>query len=728
MRNIWRLFKGDVKRMSKNVVTAIIVLGLVFMPSIFSWYNVLACWNVFDNTTNLKVAVVNTDEGYKSDLVPLKMNIGEEVTSALRENDQLDWVFTDEEDAIDGVQSGDYYAAVVISPSFSEDMMTFYTDDSTSATIYYYTNEKKSAIAPKITDQGADQVSYQVNEIFTETIAEAALNIASSLSTYVDDADSSGSLSNLAGHVNTMSAQMSQTATVISTYSSILGSAQNLVSGSASLITQAGQATSLVTSAAGEGQQAVSTISDAMEGSSQALSDALKASSQSYAGVSDALDQVASQTGQLSTDTADELNKQADAADAQVAAYEELVTQLQKIEASASEEYKPAFDAIIEGLNSSIDLQKQLAASMRKAATSITTGNASAQSDFDEAKRLAHEAQASVNDVSNSYETDVKPTMDELASSTGSLVDMLLGNAETLASASGDLAGTAGSVSDQLGAAKDKLDGAATQLSDSSKKLANLATAISEALASGDTQALKDLLASDTTVLATAIASPVQLERNAVFPAENFGSQMAPLYTTLALWIGALLLVVTIKVKVTDKTIEKLDNPKPRELFLGRFCIFALMSLLQSTCMAIGNMFFLGVQITHPMLYLVCFWVSGLVFTFMIYTLTVSFANLGKAIAVLLLIIQVTSAGGSFPLQMLPRFFQVLSPYLPATHTISAMRAAMMGVYQNDFWIQILELLAFVVPFAILGLALRKPLEKFLNWYVGKVEDSKLAA
>ena len=124
MTMILKLFRDDVKRITSNVVSLIIVVGLVVLPSIFSWYNVLACWDVFDNTDNLKVAVANNDEGYQSDLVPLKINMGEQVLSSLLDDKEMNWVFTDEQDAVDGAKSGKYYAAVVIPPTFSKDMMT----------------------------------------------------------------------------------------------------------------------------------------------------------------------------------------------------------------------------------------------------------------------------------------------------------------------------------------------------------------------------------------------------------------------------------------------------------------------------------------------------------------------------------------------------------------------------------------------------------------------------
>ena len=205
--NVIRIVRSDFKRLFANAMSVIIVIGLVVMPSIFAWYNVIACWNVFDNTGNLTVAVANVDDGYESDLVPLRVNIGERVVSALRANDQIDWTFTTEEDAVDGARSGRYYAAVVIPAGFSEEMLTFYSEDVQHARIVYYANEKKRANAPKITDQGADSVSYQVNEVFAQTLSEVALGIAESMSAYADEADVGGRIAGVSGKVRDMGAQ-----------------------------------------------------------------------------------------------------------------------------------------------------------------------------------------------------------------------------------------------------------------------------------------------------------------------------------------------------------------------------------------------------------------------------------------------------------------------------------------------------------------------------------------
>lgn len=728
MSNIWRLFCDDVKHLTSNVVTAVIVLGLVFMPSIFSWYNILASWNVFQNTGNLTVAVANTDEGYQSDLVPLRVNIGEQVVSSLRANDQLNWKFTSEADAIDGTASGKYYAAVVIPTSFSKDMMTFYSEDVEHAQITYYTNEKKSAVAPKVTDQGADQVSYQINEIFTKTLSEAALSISAALFDYADSADTNSRIGDLAKHVDTMSVQMSQTASVLRTYAAVMGASQSLVDGSSDLLAQAQVSADDVEAEADQGQQAVSSITDAMNASSDALSKALQESNASYAGLSNAIDQAFSTTGTLTGDSAKQLRDSANAVDAQVVQYQALVKQLQALEPQMDAQYQPAVETAIARLNASIELQKSLSANLRSAADQIDAGNTDTQAQYAQVKQLVAQAQQSVSGLASSYDTDIRPGLDQLTSEVATVVSTLQASADTLDAVGSDLQGSTGSISAQLGDAKQKLTAAADDMDSSAQQLTTLSQAISQALAVGDSEALRALLGSDPTTLAAALAAPVQLDRIAVFPADNFGSQMAPLYTTLAIWIGSLLLVVAIKVVVSRKAQDNLDDPKLYQMFLGRFGVFAVLSLCQTTTMALGNMLFLGVQVSDPLLFMVCFWVAGLVFTFVIYALVVAFANLGKAIAVFLLIIQVTSGGGSFPLPLLPHFLQVLSPYLPATHVINAMRAAMMGVYQNDFWIEIGLLLLFLIPAALLGLVLRKPLMAFLNWYVGKVEDSKLVS
>lgn len=156
MNNVLSLVRRDLRHATRNVMASIVLFGLVIIPSLFTWFNVIASWDPFANTSNLKVAVASTDAGFQSDLMPIPINVGEQVLSELRANDGLDWVITTKDDAIDGTKSGAYYAAIVLPPSFSSDMLTFYADGADRTSITFYTNEKKNALAPKITEQGAE--------------------------------------------------------------------------------------------------------------------------------------------------------------------------------------------------------------------------------------------------------------------------------------------------------------------------------------------------------------------------------------------------------------------------------------------------------------------------------------------------------------------------------------------------------------------------------------------
>ena len=726
MSNVWHLFRGDMRRLFSNAMNIIITVGLVVMPSIFAWYNIIACWNVFDNTGNLTVAVANVDDGYESDLVPLRVNIGEQVVSALRANDEIDWTFTTEEDAVDGAKSGRYYAAVVIPHDFSRVMLTFYSEDVHHAKIVYYANEKKSAIAPKITDRGADTVSYQVNEVFAETLSEVALSIAESLSRYADEADASGRIADLSAHVRTMGDQVDRMASVLTLYSSLAGSAQSLVGESAQLVQAAQREADGLGSTASQGAASAASLVDALRQAADGLSQALADGGQGFAAVSASVDALFDAAATGSQDSVAALRGQADAMDGQVVACRSIVAQLEALRDQVPDEYVQALESVIARMNATIGLLENMRDTMRGAADKLEAGSADVQAERAEIKRLADEAQQSAATMRDEFDANLKPGLQKLADEASSLVASVGSGLEGLRAAGSGLSDSAGSAAAVLGGAAEKIDATVGELHSASATLRDLADGIDQALVAGDADLLREVLGSDTQVLSKALAAPVGIDRVAVFPVDNFGSAMAPLYTTLALFIGSLLILVVVKPTVPGRVRAQLVDPQPRQLFFGRFGVMAFLSLAQTTVMGLGNLLFLQVQVTHPLLFMLCFWLAGFVFTFLIYALVAAFANLGKAVAVLLLIIQVTGCGGSFPLQLLPPFIQGLSPWLPATHVVNAMRAAMFGTYGGDFWWEMGLLALFLIPAAIVGLVLRKPLAKFMSWYVEQVESSKL--
>ena len=726
MRNIWRLFIGDLKRIGGNTITTLVVLGLVLLPSLFSWFNLIACWDVFGNTGQLTVAVANSDDGYESDLVPLRVNVGERVMSALRENDQLNWVFTNEEDAIDGTKSGRYYAAVVIPEDFSRNMLTFYESNEESATIFYYANDKKSAIAPKVTDQGADQISAQVNRVFSETLSEIALAISSSLYDYADSADINGRIGELAGHLSRVSKEMGRTASIINLYAEVVETAQALVDDSTLLLSEARTSADAVVDTASNAKAAADSTTSSLEDAIALLGEAFDQSTAGFSTVPDAVDAAFNTADTLSADAASNLRNRAAAIDSIAGKLHQLASELAKIEAFVPEDIAQDLANLVTRVENAAQLQDQLRDGLNGAADNLEAGASSSQETREQVKELAVQASNSLELARSEYESNLKPTLSDLSSTLDNATNTLAATGGKLDAIGDEMNGVSAELKEGMSDTSSKLTKAAANLDKTAGDIEQLAKDITKAISSGDAAELRKIIGANPAALAAVLSEPVTLERIAVYPVENFGSAMSPLYTTLALWIGALLMMVTLKVLPSNRTIRELNNPSPSQLFCGRFGVVAVISLAQSTVMCLGNLLFLGVQAEHPLLYLLCFWVAGLVFAFIIYTLVASFGNLGKALAVLLLILQVSGGGGSFPLLLLPDLIQNISPFLPVTHVVNAMRASMFGIYNGDFWIEMGMLLLFAVPFLLLGLVFRNPLIKVVARYVERVEASKL--
>ena len=297
----------------------------------------------------------------------------------------------------------------------------------------------------------------------------------------------------------------------------------------------------------------------------------------------------------------------------------------------------------------------------------------------------------------------------------------------------------AGSARERLSGLRDSLNSAASELREAADKMDSLHSSLSEALEGGDLSTLRTVIGNNPEALAAALAAPVGVDTVPVFPVANFGSQMAPLYTILALWVGSILMGVSMRSDVTDSNVVDglaEDDPlrasltaKPLRLatgFLGRYLIFGTIALAQATLVGLGDLFFLKVQHAHPLEFMGTLWLTAVVFSFLLYTFIATFGNAGKALGVLLLVLQISGAGGAFPLAILPSFFSSVSPFLPATHAITALRASIAGYSGHEYGDAMWFLASFILFTAFLGLALRPLLVRKNRRMVEKLEATKL--
>ena len=190
MRKAWEIFKRDVLRLLHNPVAMVITIGVCIIPSLYAWYNIEANWDPYGSTEGVKIAVANEDAGVETELTG-KLNAGEQTIDKLKENHDLGWVFTDAKKAEEGVRRGDYYAAIVIPRDFSEKLTSMLAGDFEQPELTYYVNEKKNAIAPKVTDTGAETIETQLNETFVGTVTSTLVTEAKKLGVDIDAAGES---------------------------------------------------------------------------------------------------------------------------------------------------------------------------------------------------------------------------------------------------------------------------------------------------------------------------------------------------------------------------------------------------------------------------------------------------------------------------------------------------------------------------------------------------------
>lgn len=185
MKNIWSIFKTDIKNISKNPAAIIVIVALMFLPSLYAWLNIAASWDPYSNTRGVNVAVVSVDEGVT--IEEKELNIGDTVISNLAKNDKLGWQFVTKDEAIKGVEHGDYYAAIIIPEDFSKNLSSVLSDDIEKPTLDYFINEKINAISPKVAGSGASAVVESIQVHFIEEVNGTILNAFNDLGISLED-------------------------------------------------------------------------------------------------------------------------------------------------------------------------------------------------------------------------------------------------------------------------------------------------------------------------------------------------------------------------------------------------------------------------------------------------------------------------------------------------------------------------------------------------------------
>lgn len=796
MRTILRLFAGDVRRLAGSIATIVIVIGLVAVPGLFTWFNVAASWDPFSNTSRLKFAVANTDACYEGDLLPMRMCIGDQVVNELRANSQLDWTFTSEEDAIDGTKSGAYYAAVVIPKDFSKNMMTFFDTDMHHAQLDYYTNEKLNAMAPKVTGQGADTVAAQINTMFSSTITSTALRLASSLTKTLDSPQANQLISRLTGNMDTFANTLDHASQMLHAYQELTNAAGSIITSAQQVTKSANEQAQDTKKQVDSAKQGVSSAASALDITTDALSQAVSTSAQSTDAIVSNIDATFDHAQDTGADIATILRDQAATVQQQYDAYAKIRDTLVQL---IGENH-----VIVKQLDTVLAQLKQLHDTLEGDAQHITSTADDVNAKRADIRKLANDAKTSISGLSGTFSNDLQPQFDAISADLASLNTVFTQGSSAMHNVMGTLEDTADGAQTSLHTLQTQLKTMQDKVDSGAQELRNLANRINEALQADDMSTVRKLLDKNPDVLADKLAAPVTLRRTVEFPVSSFGTALTPFYTYIPLWVGSLLAMVTLKPSVSrtirraleeaamrdamrrkarkeakkrkatasgkaavaDKAAEAAivetmvvpqseqriqqqsaqrsakqqpvpqskNQAKPRkyvhgwQLFIGRWLTVATIALLQATFSCGGSLLFMRIETVHPWAFMLTGWVSALVYSFMIYTFVYCFGNIGKAIGVIFLVVQISATGGAYPLDILPAFMSTLTQYLPVTHSVQMARAAIAGFYANDFWIEMGRLLLFIPPLAAFALIFGKPLAIYNRWYLANIDKAKVIA
>lgn len=695
MKNIIEIFRNDIKEVFRKTNTWIIIVGLIFLPSMYAWPNILSSWDPYGHTNNIKVAVTSEDAGATVD--GKELNLGNSLVEGLKSNKNLDWQFvSNKEEAENGVRIGDYYASIVVPKNFSQDMTSVSRTEPKRATIEYTVNEKINAISPKITNSGASAIANNISKNFVETangiifekLHEAGIKFEENLPS-IEKAKEE--IFKLNDNFSTYESTLSELIGKVEYGYNILNNVQNTLP----------EIDRVATNSIMIADKAGITINN-IQGFNEKLLPIINSHLNVVEEVSKEANVIAKEL-QKKPDKTEEIKARQKALDSRLQA---SIERLQLV--------KNIFEYFNKLSNERLfNNQLERVTTLSNDITTIKEVNNNIYNKMDHYDEIADTVKeefvnksARINEVSSNMNSklnvEVAPLISQVLSKAEVNIDKVSG---IIAGAQGELPAVERKLSEtevKISNAYGKLLSLQAQMPSAKSKIQKLTDEIKKADSGIDKNQLFNLLKVDYKQQAEFFANPVKLQENKLYHIENYGSAMTPFYTVLSIWVGSLLMSSLLTTKVEDEE----NKYKPYQKYFGRGLLFVIISLFQTLIITLGDMYVLGTQATSPYRFVIYALLISLLFSSIIYTIVCILGNVGKAVCIVLLVLQLGSSGGTFPIQMTSEFFQALYPKVPFTYSIGLLREAVGGVYipavERDIKILFIYLIVVLVGGAIL--------------------------
>ncbi|AKC63716.1 MULTISPECIES: YhgE/Pip domain-containing protein [Clostridium] len=717
MKNIFRIYIRDLQNIITNWVAIVVMLGLMILPSLYAWFNIESSWDPYANTKSISVAVVNKDKAavFKGQSI----NVGQELVNKLKINKNIGWKFVDEKEAEKGVKYGKYYASVMIPEDFSYKILSITRDKQEKPTLIYSVNEKSNAVAPKITSKGVTTVQNEVTKTFVKTVNGIIFEIFNKLGIELEKGKPKlKDLMNMIFYVNDKIPQINASidklekgAITLEEFIEKINKDIPLIKDTINRALSAGDKTKLFLSKSKEG------INNVAPYIKQDLIIAKKINNTAEVLIEEGVGGIEKNSQQAKEDLVASKNKLTNVKEILNSTLE-LVDIINKDKKNIIlNDFENRIKDMKERVNNKIENINTIIASIdRDEKVSVEVLN--------RLKNKANGIDSILKQIIEDFNPKIVPSINNVLNDLIVVADntiQLLKNAnENLPEATELLdKGYTGAEKGIKGIKilKSNLPSIERSIGEVSNKLKTL----------DDDKRLNEiikLMKNNAKIESDFISNPVEIKENRIYPIPNYGSAMAPFFTTLSLWVGALILVSILSVDVKDiKGVKKL---KVHEKYFGRYFTFMTIGIFQALIVTLGDIYLLKVYVSNKPIFILFSIFISIIFSMIIYTLVSLFGNVGKALGVILLVLQISASGGTFPIEVTPGFFQRINPLLPFTYAVSGMREAVGGVIEGILLRDIVILLIYFTLSILLALLLKKKLEKINKNFVKKFKESGL--
>ncbi|MBE6049989.1 MAG: YhgE/Pip domain-containing protein [Clostridium sp.] len=725
MKNIFRIYKRDLRSIATNWVAMVIILALIILPSLYAWFNIKASWDPYGNTDGIKVAIASEDVG--TTFRDKEYNVGEQIIDKLRDNTAIGWQFVTKEVAEKGVLEGDYYASIVIPKDFSEDVLSLTTDNVINPKLEYKVNEKSNAIAPKITSSGVKSIKNEVSSNVVKTVNGVIFNIADELG--INIRDSKGNIRKLINLLYELNDKMPEIENGINTADDGINTLEDVLGEVNDKMPTLSETLTSSINIINRGKGLLETTKGSLEKSSQDIKNKLIEAQKAIDSANKTLEKVDFSKPIKDIINGDKVN--VDKSEVLDKSVNDILNDVKKAVEDSSKKIDDAIenlDKICDALDergidstavrekiSELKKARENNSKVKEAINGVLAAVEEKQDKVKKIKELLPTVSSEVQKVNDSYDNIIVPKVKELSNQ----IDLISSNALIILNSAQD---TLPKVNKLLGIAgegtevgKDTISLAKEELPTVKEKLSNLVEKIKSVDNEADIDSLLDLIINNPEVTSSFLSDPVQIEETRLFPVPNYGTGMSPFYTTLALWVGGTLLISLLT--TSAHPLEEGVEITATEEYFGKGLTFLTVAVIQGLVATLGDVALLKVSVVHPVLFVFSGIFISVVFVTIVYTLVSVFGDVGKAVAIIFLVLQVAASGGTFPVEVMSSFFKMIHPLLPFKYAIGIMREFTAGIVPNLLFSNIINLSIFLIVFIIIGVTLKA----FVNVHTRKL-------